>query len=130
MNLNNLSVYRSHLMGVAMLLVLFHHLPMPITDGVIGYLHSNGGIGVDVFLIFSGMGLYYSSSKRINLKENIYQNISDLYCCGSTHVNRKLPWYRKSVFLNVYYWILGEWFMLRLVYSFYCFDVYSISSFL
>lgn len=52
-----------------MLFVLFHHLPIPITDGVIGYLHSNGGIGVDVFLILSGMGPYYSSSKGMNLKE-------------------------------------------------------------
>lgn len=64
MNLKNLSTYRSELMGAAMLMVVFHHLPMGINNPVHNFLHANAGFGVDIFLLLSGIGLYFSMSKN------------------------------------------------------------------
>lgn len=56
-------------MGLAMLLVVWHHLPMNINLSIYDYLKSNGGFGVDIFLLVSGIGLYFSTSKGLNKKE-------------------------------------------------------------
>lgn len=48
-------------MGLAMLMVVFHHLAIHGMNEAIDFLHLNGGFGVDVFLLLSGMGLYYST---------------------------------------------------------------------
>lgn len=69
MNLSLISKFRTELMGFAMLLVVWHHLPMNINLTVYDFLKSNGGFGVDVFLLLSGMGLYFSTSKGLNIKE-------------------------------------------------------------
>lgn len=67
LDLKQLSTYRQELMGLAMLMVVFHHMPIPQMGEVIGYLHGNGGFGVDIFLLLSGMGLYYSARKGLDL---------------------------------------------------------------
>lgn len=64
MNLTNLSKYRSELMGIAMLMVVFHHLPFEINNPIFHYVKQNAGLGVDIFLLLSGIGLYYSISKE------------------------------------------------------------------
>lgn len=64
MNLNNLSKYRAQLMGVAMLMVIFHHLPFEINNVIYHYFKQNAGFGVDIFLLLSGIGLYFSISKE------------------------------------------------------------------
>ena len=64
MNLTNLSKYRSELMGIAMLMVVFHHLPFEINNPIFHYVKQNAGFGVDIFLLLSGIGLYYSISKE------------------------------------------------------------------
>lgn len=70
MNLRFLSKYRAQLMGVAMLLVVFHHLPFDINNGIYHYLKQNAGFGVDMFLLLSGIGLYFSISKEnVSLKD-------------------------------------------------------------
>lgn len=57
-------------MGVAMLLVVFHHLPFDINNGLYHYLKQNAGFGVDMFLLLSGIGLYFSISKEnVSLKD-------------------------------------------------------------
>ncbi|MDY3984139.1 hypothetical protein [Dysosmobacter sp.] len=60
----NLSRYRSELMGLAILWVmLFHayefHFYVPLLDALKGI----GFAGVDVFILLSAMGLYVSLSK-------------------------------------------------------------------
>lgn len=72
MKLSDLSLYRSHLMGVAMLMVVFHHLPFDIDNPVFHYLKQNAGFGVDIFLLLSGMGLYYSMSKEDSTLRKYY----------------------------------------------------------
>ena len=59
---NDISQYRTELMGVATLLVVFGH---SAGNGVVmpGWLESLCGlasIGVDIFLLVSGLGLWYS----------------------------------------------------------------------
>ena len=68
-NLGLISKFRTELMGIATLLILICHAPangftLPtILDRAIRW----GGIGVDFFLLFSGIGLYYSLRKTDNL---------------------------------------------------------------
>lgn len=63
-NLGNLSKYRTELMGLSALLILFCHsiayIELPRN---IHYMISFGNIGVDLFLFLSGMGMWYSLTK-------------------------------------------------------------------
>lgn len=68
MNLTLISKYRSELMGIAMLLVVWHHLPININIPIYDFLRINAGFGVDIFLLLSGIGLYYSMSKESSLR--------------------------------------------------------------
>ena len=67
MDIRLLSRYRQELMGLAMLMVVFHHLAIPFINDAVDYLRQNGGFGVDVFLLLSGMGLYYSTRNGMEL---------------------------------------------------------------
>lgn len=67
--LQGLSDYRSQLMGVAIIWIMFFHsgidAPEPFVLRALWYLFVSfgGGIGVDIFFILSGFGLVYSASK-------------------------------------------------------------------
>ena len=61
---NNISKYRSSLMGVAMLSVFLFHSMGNWMPKVVLDIAANGSIGVDVFLFLSAMGLTYSISKN------------------------------------------------------------------
>lgn len=78
-SLKFLSEYRQELMGLAMLMVVFHHLAIPDLGRVIGFFHSNGGFGVDIFLLLSGMGLYYSTRNGINLRKFYYKRFVRIF---------------------------------------------------
>ena len=57
------SKYRMQLYGIATLMIMaFHSQSFLPVEGVINYLN----FGVDVFLVLSGMSLYYSYSKNSN----------------------------------------------------------------
>lgn len=65
-NIQNVSRYRTTLMGIATLLVIFGH---SAGNGVVmpGWLESLCGlasVGVDIFLFVSGLGLWYSLNNR------------------------------------------------------------------
>lgn len=65
MELHFFSKYRSELMGIATILIIVCHAPafhvaMP---PVVAHVISLGGVGVDLFLFLSGMGMFYSYSK-------------------------------------------------------------------
>lgn len=65
-----LSHYKSELMGISIFwIVIFHlvgqkflKLPLPLTN--LSGIVQHGNIGVDIFLLLSGMGLYYSCKKN------------------------------------------------------------------
>lgn len=63
-DMNLVSKYRAELMGVAILMVVFHHLTIRIDAGIIAkaymFLRVTGAMGVDIFLFLSAIGLYHS----------------------------------------------------------------------
>ena len=64
--LNNLSLRRTQLMGVATLMILVCHASSShvLMPHWLGKLMDLGNYGVDIFLMLSGLGLYYSLSKK------------------------------------------------------------------
>ena len=65
--LANISRYRGELMGAAMLFVILFHVSLPREDAFFG-LRRMGNIGVDIFLFLSGMGLWFSWTKKPSLR--------------------------------------------------------------
>lgn len=66
---NLLSKYRTQLMGLAMLLILIFHTGIDVNSvNIIRSIKDIGDVGVDIFLLLSGMGLYFSYSKNNNKK--------------------------------------------------------------
>lgn len=65
-NLNIFSLYRSELMGIATLLVIFvHMIPYGVDlPYIMKVIIGNGGLGVDIFLFLSGMGIYNSYKNK------------------------------------------------------------------
>lgn len=72
-NLNEISKYRPHLFGIAIIMVVFHHLTYKYDSGLVGkaymFLRVTGAMGVDIFLFLSGLGCYYSFSKNESISE-------------------------------------------------------------
>jgi len=67
--LNLLSKYRTQLMGLAMLLILIFHSSIDLSHiNIIRSLKDTGDVGVDIFLLLSGIGLYFSYTKNNNKK--------------------------------------------------------------
>lgn len=64
MMFNNISKYRSSLMGIAMLSVFLFHSMGDWMPPFIHNIAANGAIGVDVFLFLSSIGLTYSITKN------------------------------------------------------------------
>lgn len=67
MNLQLISNFRTELMGFAMLIVVWFHLPISTHITFIDFLKGNGCIGVDIFLLLSGFGLAYSTKNKFHL---------------------------------------------------------------
>lgn len=66
MNFGILSKYRSTLMGLAILWVMFFHMPLGFYTEFGWFIHRIGFYGVDIFLFLSGIGVYFSLTKRPN----------------------------------------------------------------
>ena len=65
-DLSELSKYRAPIMGLAIVLILFHHsrfLGVEISNSTLVGLRDVGACGVDIFLILSSFGLTYSLNK-------------------------------------------------------------------
>lgn len=65
---NILSKYRTELMGIAILWVMFFHLSIDINNRILNLIKTIGYGGVDIFLMISGLGLYYAYKKNNNIK--------------------------------------------------------------
>lgn len=63
MKLTLLSKYRTPIMGAAMMWIMFLHTIYYGSSPVIDLFHKMGIYGVDMFLLVSGMGIYYSMRK-------------------------------------------------------------------
>ena len=67
MKLELISKYRTHIMGAAMMWIMFFHSPYYDGGEAVQFLHRIGFYGVDIFLLVSGLGLYYSMRKSKNV---------------------------------------------------------------
>lgn len=72
-NLNILSRYRTELMGMATLMIIVCHLPAQgvVMPSVMARIIGSGGIGCDVFLFLSGMGMWFSMASVRNGKTSL-----------------------------------------------------------
>lgn len=61
--LKDISTYRSPIMGLAIIWVVLYHYQI---EGILAYPLGNGFTGVDLFMLCSGLGLYYSYDKNPN----------------------------------------------------------------
>ena len=71
--LEDLSTYRTALMGFAILIIVLYHFSgrggINMVDKVIRLVFSQGYVGVDIFMVVSGLGLTFSLLKNENLRE-------------------------------------------------------------
>lgn len=72
-NLSDLSTYRGTMMGFAILIIVFYHFcnrgGTATIDKVLRGVFSQGYVGVDIFMVVSGLGLTYSLLKKEDLRE-------------------------------------------------------------
>lgn len=67
MKIGYISKYRTHIMGAAMIWVMFFHSAFHSKISMIQFIHNIGFYGVDMFLLVSGLGLYFSMKKSKNI---------------------------------------------------------------
>ena len=60
MNWFSISKYRSTLMGLAILWVMYFHINVQTFTDFGWFFHRIGFYGVDIFLFLSGIGVYFS----------------------------------------------------------------------
>ncbi len=73
-NMGCVSTYRTELMGFAAILIIVCHAPANgvVVSAFLDRLLRWGGIGVDMFLFLSGVGMYFSLKKKQSLKHWYY----------------------------------------------------------
>ena len=69
MNLSLISKYRTHIMGAAMMWIMWFHSAFVGKSEAFHFIHNIGFFGVDMFLLVSGLGLYYSMRKSKSMGE-------------------------------------------------------------
>lgn len=98
----NISKYRTQLMGIAAFWVLAHHmfteLYTTVSIPIVTQIFARGNIGVDMFLVVSGMGLYVSITKRNNVMEFYQKRIIKVI----------IPWLLMSIPYWIFIYILQE----------------------
>ena len=75
---SDISRYRGELMGLAMLFVMLFHVAMPKSYAMYGLVRC-GNVGVDMFLLLSGIGLWYAWSKRPRLIDFYWRRYIRIY---------------------------------------------------
>lgn len=75
---SDISRYRGELMGLAMLFVMLFHVAMPKSYDMYGLVRC-GNVGVDMFLLLSGIGLWYAWSKRPRLIDFYWRRYIRIY---------------------------------------------------
>lgn len=105
-NLSALSKYRSELMGIAIIWIVLFHSNISAPDNfflrALWYLFVSfgGGIGVDIFFILSGFGLFYSLQYAGN------EFVNRDFFLGVKRMKRILPSY--LIVAILYYILKGD----------------------
>lgn len=95
--MNDILKYRSHLMGVAILWVVFFHTQINVTGKITEFVWRTGYGGVDIFFFLSGIGVFYS------LKKN---SIKEFYI---RRMKRIMPAYLPVVILTFILYNVRHW---------------------
>ena len=66
LKIENILKNRTILMGISMIMIMIFHMNLPIINN--NFIKRNLFIGVDMFLFYSGIGIYYSLKKNSNYK--------------------------------------------------------------
>lgn len=69
MKLSLISKYRTQIMGAAMMWIMWFHSAYTWKSEVFHFIHNIGFYGVDMFLLVSGLGLYFSMRKSKSIGE-------------------------------------------------------------
>lgn len=77
-DLKDLSRYRGEMMGVATLFVVLFHVWLKPTDPFFG-LRRCGNIGVDIFLLISGIGLWHAWQKNPSVRHFLHRRYRRIY---------------------------------------------------
>lgn len=75
-SLQDISKYRSELMGWAIIWIMMLHFRF-IHIKPLGFLAQYGFAGVDIFMLVSGFGLYYSLEKTTNSYHILREDFSE-----------------------------------------------------
>ncbi|MFD1774344.1 acyltransferase family protein [Paenibacillus rhizophilus] len=94
-----ISKYRTQLMGIAILWIVFYHSTINTSSvPIINTIKEIGYGGVDIFLMLSGLGLYFACQKD--------DNVITFY---KRRLLRIIPTYITVVFIVcLFYWYVGE----------------------
>ena len=97
----DISKYRSSLMGIATLMIIMCHAPASnvLLPSAIGRIMSLGNYGVDIFLFLSGLGCYYSLSKRPRYKDFVKKRGVRLFA----------PYLLIMIPFIIFYLVMGEY---------------------
>ncbi|NJJ37889.1 acyltransferase family protein [Paenibacillus apii] len=99
LNYKVISKYRTELMGIAILWIVFFHSTINVsTVPILNTIKATGYGGVDIFLMLSGLGLYFAWQKD--------SNVNTFY---KRRLLRILPTYLAVVFIICFFeWYKGE----------------------
>lgn len=109
-----LSTYRTALMGFAILWVMFYHLASQGKTFDFGPLNAVlciGDSGVDVFMLLSGLGLYFSYDKQKSIAvfcKKRFIRILPTYLVVNVIVGLILNWPLETIAINIS--TIGYWF--------------------
>lgn len=96
-NYKLISTYRTQIMGISILWIMLYHIPGNISLPFLSFIKKIGYGGVDIFLLLSGMGLYFAYKKV---------SIVDFY---KKRLMRVLPTYFPAVaFYCLVFWLFGK----------------------
>lgn len=129
LDLNLISKYRTTLMGIAALMIIFCHAPqygvsMPNS---ISSIMLRGGLGVDIFLYLSGVGCWYSLSRGWEQKQWYYKRLIRIFI---PYLLMQFPFWafrifngsfsivdELMVFSTVNFWLyhVGAWYVALLI---------------
>lgn len=68
-DLHQISQYRQQLMGFSIIVIVLFHSPVLFNNDIGWFIHNIGNIGVELFFLLSGMGLFYSLHKSADIKQ-------------------------------------------------------------
>lgn len=75
--ISNIGTYRTELMGISTWMILLLHFPL-FNDTLLENIQGNLFLGVEIFIMLSGFGLYYSFQKIMISRNFILKDYIEL----------------------------------------------------